>query len=272
MTDVTATDAQAAVDSNPLWYHTIEVADGVVTPGYFDLRQIIAKIPWPDVQGKRCLDVGTYDGQLAFELERRGASEVVATDIADHELWDWQPRLRARGLDYLKGIAGPKGRGFEIAQELLGSSVERRFISAYELSPDTVGEFDVVVCGSLLLHLRDPLRALEAIRSVCRERFLSLEEVSLWASVMHRGRPMFVFDGIASPVHWAVPNTAAHHRMLDVSGFDVVAQSKVYSEAYGASHPKPKQTARRRGVSLARRALTGSNGIPHHAILSKPAF
>ena len=76
------------------------------------------------MRGKRCLDVATYDGFLAFEMERRGAAEVVATDILDHEDWDWLPRERAGGLAYLKQEAGTKGRGFEIAAEALGSSVE----------------------------------------------------------------------------------------------------------------------------------------------------
>ena len=48
----------------------MELAPGVVTPGWFDLRGILDVLPWPDVEDKRCLDVGTYDGQLAFELER----------------------------------------------------------------------------------------------------------------------------------------------------------------------------------------------------------
>src|SRR3954469_15020041 len=86
------TDAQAAVDAQPHWYHTMELAPGVVTPGWFDLRGILDRMPWPDVTGRRCLDVGTYDGQLAFELERRGAAEVVAIDLSDHAEWDWPVR------------------------------------------------------------------------------------------------------------------------------------------------------------------------------------
>src|SRR5881398_852835 len=161
-------EARAAVAANPLWYHTIEVAPGVVTPGWFDLRSVVERMPWPDVRGKRCLDVGTYDGFLAFELERRGAAAVVATDISDHSQWDWPHAERERGAEYLAQVAGQKGRGFEIARSALGSSVEKREISVYDLSPEAVGAFDVVVCGSLLLHLKDPVRALEAVRSVCR--------------------------------------------------------------------------------------------------------
>ena len=76
-------DLPSMIASHPIWYHTIELAPGVETPGWFDLRPIVDQLPWPDVRGKRCLDVGTYDGFLAFEMERRGASVVVATDIAE---------------------------------------------------------------------------------------------------------------------------------------------------------------------------------------------
>ncbi|MFH4351513.1 hypothetical protein WAJ70_20705, partial [Acinetobacter baumannii] len=86
---------QRAVDAHPFWYHTIDVVPGVTTPGWFDLRPVVDLLPWPDVRGKRCLDIGTYDGYLAFELERRGASEVVAVDVEDHLLWDWPPDYRA---------------------------------------------------------------------------------------------------------------------------------------------------------------------------------
>jgi hypothetical protein len=51
--------AREAVARNPLWYHTIDVAAGVHTPGVFDLRSVVDRLPWPDVSGKRCLDVGT---------------------------------------------------------------------------------------------------------------------------------------------------------------------------------------------------------------------
>src|SRR4051794_19182475 len=90
-------DVHATIAKNQLWYHCIDVAPGVTTPGWFDLRPIVDRMPWPDVRGKRCLDVGTYDGFLAFELEKRGAAEVICTDISDHNQWDWPYALRASG-------------------------------------------------------------------------------------------------------------------------------------------------------------------------------
>ena len=72
------------------WYHTIELAPGVVTPGWFDTRSVVDALPLPaSLAGKRCLDVGTFDGFWAFELERRGAEEVIAIDVLDPKAWDW---------------------------------------------------------------------------------------------------------------------------------------------------------------------------------------
>src|SRR5581483_2941262 len=56
------TDARAAVAGVRRWYHCLEVAPGVVTPGLFDLRPVVDRLPWPEVRGRRCLDVGTADG------------------------------------------------------------------------------------------------------------------------------------------------------------------------------------------------------------------
>lgn len=270
-TPVAPADARAQVASNPLWYHTLELAPSVVTPGVFDLRPVLDRLPWPEVKGKRCLDVGTYDGQLAFELERRGASEVVATDIPEHDQWDWPPPIRDRGLALLDEGAGEKGAGFGIAKRLLGSSAERREISVYDLAPEAVGEFDVVVCGTLLLHLRDPLRALTAIRSVCREHFLSADQVELWLTLRHRRTPVTRLDGCSDRLHWWLPNAAAHQQMLLASGFRIERTSGLYSVPFGGRHPGPERSPRALATSLARRVVTGNDGVPHQAVLAAPA-
>ncbi len=266
-----AEEARAAVAANPLWYHTIEVAPGVVTPGWFDLRSVVDRIPWPDVRGKRCLDVGTYDGYLAFELERRGAAEVVATDIPEHENWDWPPHMRARGPEFLAEFAGEKGEGFEIAKRLLDSNVEKVTANVYDLSPDIAGEFDVVVCGSLLLHLRDPLRALDGIRSVCREQFLSIEEIELGLSLLGRRLPLARLDGTSDRMQWWIPTAQGHVQMLRSMGFEVERESGLYCEPIGPGHRSAgvKLPARQRASAMLQRVTTGTQGNPHHAALCK---
>jgi tRNA (mo5U34)-methyltransferase len=252
------------VAANQHWYHTMDLAPGVVTPGRFDLRAVIGAFPWPDVRGKRVLDIATYDGQLAFELERRGAGEVVATDVASHADWDFNPRERTGSLAYLDAEAGVKGAGFEIAKQALGSRVERHFVNVYDLDPARLGTFDVVVCGSLLLHLRDPFRALAAIHSVCSGEFLSIEQIDPLLTLTSRRRPAYALRGGSS--QWLVPNTAAHNRMLEVAGFDVVEAHRSTLEAFGPSHPPLQWSALTRWAT---RVVAGGIGVPVHAVRTR---
>lgn len=256
-----------AIDENTLWYHTMELQHGIVTPGWFDLRPVVDMLPWPDVSGKRCLDVGTYDGFFAFEMERRGAAEVVATDIPSHEEWDWPPLVRARGPLALKEIAGEKGRGFEIASSALASRVQKHEISVYELSRRRLGRFDVVVCGSLLLHLRDPFRALDAIRGVCSGFFLSSEQIDIALTLLHPRTPLTRIHG-GSSVQWHVPNLAGHRRMIRTAGFEIVHANRPFSIPFGPSHPRDVRSYRP-WQRLLRRLATGGFGVPHSSVLAR---
>jgi tRNA (mo5U34)-methyltransferase len=262
--------ASPSVRDVPLWYHTLELPGDVVTPGWFDLRGIVARLPWPDVRGKRCLDVGTYDGFFAFELERRGARQVIATDIGDHDDWDVPIAARSSAAGELAELAGEKGLGFEVARRALGSQVEKRIVNVYDLSPEELGMFDVVVCGSLLLHLRDPVRALEAVRSVCSGSFLSLEEISLALTWRFRRRAVAEMRLDERLGQWWVANAAGHARLVEAAGFEVIERLGPFAEPFGVSH-----AARGRGLGslarrLAMRALTGGDGVPHSAVLARP--
>ena len=54
---------------------------------------------------------------------------------------------------------------FGLAHRALGSRVQRVERSVYELDTD-LGEFDLVFCGDLLIHLKDPVTAIQRIHSV----------------------------------------------------------------------------------------------------------
>jgi len=259
----------ASIEDVPLWYHTLDLPGGVVTPGWFDLRGIVDKLPWPDVRGKRCLDVGTYDGFYAFELERRGASEVIATDIGGHSEWDLPVAERELAANALASFTGEKGLGFEVAKRALGSKVEKRIVNVYNLSPDELGMFDVVVCGSLMLHLRDPVRALEAIRSVCNSWFMSVEEVAFDLTFRFRRRPVADMRFEANPTQWWVVNAAGHSRMIEAAGFSVVDRFGPFAEPFGAGHSARGKNLRSRRRRLLRTMILGGDGVPHNSVLAR---
>jgi tRNA (mo5U34)-methyltransferase len=254
--------AATTIEDVQLWYHTLELPGGVLTPGWFDLRAQVERLPWPDVRGKRCLDVGTYDGFYAFELERRGASEVVATDIADHADWDWPAAMRSSASAELSPVVGAKGRGFEAARVALDSGVQRVEVNAYHLDPEELGTFDVVVCGSLMVHLRDPVRALEAIRSVCRGWFMSVESVSLGLSLRFPRRPLAELRFDERRCQWWEVNAAGHRRMVATAGFEIARSVGPFIEPFGTGHPSF-------GGSL-ERWIPARRGVPHAALLARP--
>ncbi len=147
------------------WYHTIDLGHGVITPGKFDHRPNLPAYQLPaSLEGKRVLDVATFDGFWAFELERRGAKEVVAIDVERFGDIDFSPSRRATFTQ--EQLDQKLNRGFGIAHKALGSRVKRENINVYDLSPDALGKFDIVHIGDVLLHLRHPLKALENVLSV----------------------------------------------------------------------------------------------------------
>jgi tRNA (mo5U34)-methyltransferase len=260
------------ISEYPFWYHTIDLGHGVVTPGEWDLRPIVDLLPWPDIAGKRCLDVGTFDGFYAFELERRGAAEVVAVDIPDwsHADISWDMRDEMPWQKHFEGTSWRHGGGFALAREALGSSVEWRPVSIYDLSPETVGTFDVVTCGSLLLHLRDPIRALEAIRSVCAGAFLSVEAIDPELTVLCRGIPAARFRGKGALSQWWNVNSAGHAAWLESAGFGILRRSKMFLIPRTRDvHEHGLRALAHRGL---KRALTRSSGsgVLHRAALCRP--
>lgn len=133
------------------WFHTIDLGNGVLTPGQKDTPSEIAHFRIPvDLTGRTVLDIGAYDGFYSFEAERRGASRVVA---ADDWSWNW-PGSDAR-------------RNFDLAHTVLGSAVEPIVVSVEELTPERVGgTFDIVLFLGVLYHAPDPLGYLRRVRSV----------------------------------------------------------------------------------------------------------
>jgi tRNA (mo5U34)-methyltransferase len=204
--------------ANPRWYHTIQLPDEV-TPGLIDLRGVAAKVLPRDLSGRRALDVGTYDGFWAFELEKRGA-DVVAIDVGEAHDADWPPHRRAELRVEADRLGVELGLGFRLASAALGSRVERVTCDVRALDAEAIGgPVDVAFCGALLLHLRDPVGSLERIRSVLVPggTLILLEPVLLGLSLLRR--PHARFEPGERAFNWWVPNLATLRAWLRVSGF-----------------------------------------------------
>jgi tRNA (mo5U34)-methyltransferase len=211
------------------WYHTIELAPGRVTPGLYDLRPYVHHYGLPDrMDGLRALDIGSQDGFWAFEMERRGA-EVTALN---HPTGDQDRPYRYRGVN---PVPGQSGR-FHLAKEALGSSVKHVSLDICDARPEALGTFDVVFAGSVLIHIRDQLLALERIAQLCRgtlisaepyDRFSSLLPFAMGryrASVLERARHKNSNGGV-DEIHWWYfwkPSIKAWKQMMWTVGFEDV--------------------------------------------------
>jgi len=200
---VSSTDELRRKVAEIQWFHTIDLGDGLVTPGIDPSAGRLARIKLPaDLTGTSVLDVGAWDGFFSFEAERRGAARVLAVDSF---AWDG-------------GGWGSK-RGFELAHETFGSRVESRSVDVLDLSPETVGTFDVVLFLGVLYHMRDPLLALERVASVTGKQLIVETHVDLLglrrpAAAFYPGRELN-----QDPSNWWGPNPAAVEAMLRAVGF-----------------------------------------------------
>jgi len=142
------------------FYHVIEVAPGVFTPGWKEAEPIQApvidalrRLP---VRGKRVLDVGCRDGLFSFEAERLGASEVIGID----------------------NDLSPAAVEFLIPH--FASRVKMHAMNILELRPDDFGKFDLVIFAGVLYHLRYPFHALRLLRDVMNDGAALLLETAIY--------------------------------------------------------------------------------------------
>jgi len=146
------------------FYHTMELpGHGVIEGRDWDLRrgvdEYLGKV---DFDGQRVLEIGPASGFLTFEMEKRGA-EVVSVEVTAEHGWDFVPYPAAR----LEEVFGPRRivmqqlkNSYWFSHAAHNSKAKLYYGDVYNL-PATLGQFDIAVMGSVLLHCRDPLRIVE---------------------------------------------------------------------------------------------------------------
>ncbi len=147
------------------WFHSFDFGNGVVAKGHTSADQLAKRLVSlglkGDLTGQTFLDIASWDGFYAFEAERLGAARVLATDYFCWVGKGW----------------GKKG-GFQLVRDILQSKVEDKEIEVQDLSPSTVGLWDIVLFSGIFYHMRDPIQAITAAASVCKTQMIV--ETHIW--------------------------------------------------------------------------------------------
>jgi tRNA (mo5U34)-methyltransferase len=222
------------VNAVKFWWHHLDLGQGIITPGHQGTTtmdgtaETLERLHLPDdLTGKTVLDVGAWDGAFSFAAEKRGANRVLATD---HYVWH-DERF---GMD-----------GFLTARELLGSKVQHKDIDVFDISPETVGVFDITLFLGVLYHLRNPLLALDRMAAVTRE--LIIVETHVVRTNEDHLPLMRFYEGAelnGDPTNWWGPNLLCLEQMVRSAGFREVRVMDVYPPE------KPKRRSFRKRLRL----------------------
>ena len=192
--------------AEPYWFQRLELLPGLFSPGWSDPAS--EKLPYyglpADLSGLRVLDIGCAEGFFSFEAERRGAREVIGIDSFPDSI-----------------------RRFQLVKAARQSNAEAFLMNVYDLDPNRLGTFDLVLFYGVFYHLRHPQLALERIRAVCRGELLfqtyMLEEPALrgtpWARFFPHGMASGKSGEHFDPTVFWLFNSACCLAMLDHLGF-----------------------------------------------------
>jgi SAM-dependent methyltransferase len=153
-------DTLVARLSDYFFFHTIDLGDGIKTPGRplrANKRMVLETIASQDMKGKRILDIGCANGLFSFEAEKYGAADILAVDHTD---------------EYLKSMR-------ELLIPYLDSNVKVMQRNLLDLRSAEIGHFDVVIFPGVLYHLRYPFWSLKIIRDLIVEDGLLILETAV---------------------------------------------------------------------------------------------
>jgi len=185
------------------WYQKWEVFEGIFTPGINPVSDICDLLQLPaDLSGRRILDIGSANGCMSLECERRGAAEVIGLT----------PRMVWTG-DTVSCVTPSEQR--ERTSGLAPFT---------NLNPDLLGYFDTVLFCGVLYHLRYPMLAIDNIRRVATgdvfiETHLSDEELSGTDKDIPLWRFYRLNELNGDHSNWFGPNIAAVQQAFESAGF-----------------------------------------------------
>tara|TARA_B100000676_G_C18041979_1_gene825495 strand:- start:753 stop:1502 length:750 start_codon:yes stop_codon:yes gene_type:complete len=210
------------------WWHIIELDDEISTPGMSPSIKEKAsywKLDKVDFKDRSVLDIGTWDGGFSFYADKHGASDITSID-----LWGAKDGGMELGEDLLLSSTLDAQWGsracFEFAAKVLNSKAKPQVMNVYDVCPEKLKKFDIVMFFGVLYHLRHPMLALEKIRTVVKDGGTLLLETLISPPVFMAGDNdclMQFFPGglNGDPTTFCAPTTKCLTHLLNSAGFSV---------------------------------------------------
>jgi hypothetical protein len=174
------------------FYHVMDIPGYGVVGGKWDLRDTVDQyLGGVDFEEKRVLELGTASGFLCFHMEKKGA-EIVAYDIDERQEWDVVPYCQydySKHIEYLREYTNRLKNAYWYAYKALNSKAKVVYGSVYEI-PEEIGMVDIATFCSILLHLRDPFRALQSALKLVRETVIVTDLVPRKAAFLLRSHSL----------------------------------------------------------------------------------
>jgi len=204
------------------FYHCLDFKSGESVTGAWDLRKDVhGYLGNVDFADKRILDVGTASGCLTWEMERLGGA-CVGVDLEVEAEWDvvpsFEPEKDKLGTEGRREAVRRLHNSWWYAHRANKSKAKVWYGTVYTI-PEELGAFDIGVYGAILVHLRDPFKALQVGTRLVKDTVIVTEE--LGAGPQEIGDPNVRFVPKPGKVGyaWWQMSPAAVIRMLNVLGF-----------------------------------------------------
>jgi 2-polyprenyl-3-methyl-5-hydroxy-6-metoxy-1,4-benzoquinol methylase len=205
--NISEADIQKIVDKYS-WYHVMNLGFGIYTPGvgFKNLVPVATLLKNIDFKNLKCLDISTFDGKMAFLMEKLGAKQVIATDKLNRETILALIDLFKSKVNFVSGISD-------------------RNISKLR---DEFDNFDFILCAGLLYHIYSPIELILEVRKLVRNGGYAIFEstcINDEKSLIMRFNRNDIYDD--SSTIW-VPSIFCLRYMIMYSCFRIVAEATLY--------------------------------------------
>jgi hypothetical protein len=159
------------------FYHTIDVPGHGRVTGEWDLtRDTDSYLGHTEFKGKRVLEVGPASGFLSFTMEQKGAN-VVSVDVDENFKFDVVPfhSMQPEGLsDGFVGAQKMVQNGYWLCHNAFKSKNTVHYGSGYKI-PAELGEFEIGVLASILLHNANPIAIIDQVAKRTTEKIIIVD-------------------------------------------------------------------------------------------------